>query len=264
MTVTVLYPEDRQIPDLVLEQEVFGPEVRIVRAAKLSFAELDPNDCAAADGLMIMRWAVTAADLDRFPRLRCVVRMGAIRDVADKDVAPPPWVECRVGNALDLPYRDAEFDAAYGVQVIEYMTDFGKALREIHRVLRPGGRFINLATNYNSIVWHSEHPERMRRVMNAFFAHAPYVDLPAILSPALRKAGLQPIHQRAVPIINMSYTENSFSTLVAKMIAPYVVGRGAVTSEEANDWLAEFAVLEAKGEYFYSATPILTEATKLS
>src|ERR1700746_3729885 len=34
MTVTVLYPEDRQIPDLALEQEVFGPEVRMVRAAK--------------------------------------------------------------------------------------------------------------------------------------------------------------------------------------------------------------------------------------
>jgi ubiquinone/menaquinone biosynthesis C-methylase UbiE len=63
-----------------------------------------------------------------------------------------PWVECQVANALDLPYGEAEFDAAYGVQVIEYMVDFGKALREIHRVLRPGGRFINLATNYHSIV----------------------------------------------------------------------------------------------------------------
>jgi ubiquinone/menaquinone biosynthesis C-methylase UbiE len=175
-----------------------------------------------------------------------------------------PWVECQVANALDLPYGDAEFDAAYGVQVIEYLTDFGKALREIHRVLRPGGRFINLATNYNSIVWHSEHPERMLRVMTTFFTHAPYVDLPTILSPALRKAGFQPIRQRAVPIINTSYTENSFSTLVAKMIAPYVVGRGDVTSEEVNEWLAEFTALEKKGEYFYSATPILTEAIKLS
>jgi hypothetical protein len=33
MTVTVLYPEDRQIPDLALEQEIFGPEVRLIRAA---------------------------------------------------------------------------------------------------------------------------------------------------------------------------------------------------------------------------------------
>jgi len=84
MTVTVLYPEHRQIPDLSLEQEIFGPQVRMIRAAKSSFAELDPSDCAAADGLMIMRWAVTAADLDRFPRLRCVVRMGVGYDKLDR------------------------------------------------------------------------------------------------------------------------------------------------------------------------------------
>ncbi len=34
MPVTVLYPEDRQIPDLDLEHEIFGPEVRIVRRTK--------------------------------------------------------------------------------------------------------------------------------------------------------------------------------------------------------------------------------------
>ena len=84
MTITVLYPEDRQIPDLALEQEIFGPEVRLIRAAKPSFAELDATDCAAADGLMIMRWAVTEADLDRFPQLRCVVRMGVGYDKLDR------------------------------------------------------------------------------------------------------------------------------------------------------------------------------------
>jgi C-terminal binding protein len=97
MTVTVLYPEDRQIPDLSLEQEIFGPQVRMIRAAKSSFAELDPSDCAAADGLMIMRWAVTAADLDRFPRLRCVVRMGVGYDKLDrKALAERSIVVCNV------------------------------------------------------------------------------------------------------------------------------------------------------------------------
>jgi len=110
MTVTVLYPEDRQVPDLALEQEVFGPEVRIVRAAKPRFAELDPNDCAATDGLMIMRWAVTAADLDRFPRLRCIVRMGVGYDkldrkaLAERDSCPEAderTVMSRLANALN-------------------------------------------------------------------------------------------------------------------------------------------------------------------
>ena len=31
MPVTVLYPEDRQIPDLDLEHEIFGAEVRLIR-----------------------------------------------------------------------------------------------------------------------------------------------------------------------------------------------------------------------------------------
>jgi lactate dehydrogenase-like 2-hydroxyacid dehydrogenase len=84
MTITVLYPEDRQIPDLSLEQGIFGPEVCLIRAAKPSFAELDPTDCAVVDGLMIMRWTVKAADLDRFPRLRCVVRMGVGYDKLDR------------------------------------------------------------------------------------------------------------------------------------------------------------------------------------
>jgi len=76
MPVTVLYPEERQIPDDSLEREIFGPEVRILRRTAKSLADLDPAECAVVDGLMIMRYAVTAEDLERFPRLRAIVRMG--------------------------------------------------------------------------------------------------------------------------------------------------------------------------------------------
>ena len=76
MPVTVLYPEERQIPDDSLEREIFGPEVRILRRTVKSLADLDPAECAEVDGLMIMRYAATAEDLERFPRLRAIVRMG--------------------------------------------------------------------------------------------------------------------------------------------------------------------------------------------
>ncbi len=76
MPVTVLYPEDRQIPDETLERDIFEPEVRILRRTKKALAELAPEDCAEVDGLMIMRHAVSAEDIDRFPRLRVIVRMG--------------------------------------------------------------------------------------------------------------------------------------------------------------------------------------------
>jgi C-terminal binding protein len=87
MPVTVLYPEDRQVPDLELEQEIFGQEVRLVRRTEHRLAELDPSDCAAVNGLMIMRHAVSAEDMARFPRLRAIVRMGVGYDKIDRAAA---------------------------------------------------------------------------------------------------------------------------------------------------------------------------------
>jgi phosphoglycerate dehydrogenase-like enzyme len=87
MPVTVMYPEDRQIPDLEVEREIFGPEVEIVRRTKTRLADLEPADCAQIDGLMIMRHAVSAEDLTRFPRLRAIVRMGVGYDKIDRAAA---------------------------------------------------------------------------------------------------------------------------------------------------------------------------------
>jgi C-terminal binding protein len=87
MPITVLYPEDRQIPDETIEREIFGPEVRILRRTERALAELAPEDCSEADGLMIMRHAVSAADIDRFPRLRAIVRMGVGYDKIDRPAA---------------------------------------------------------------------------------------------------------------------------------------------------------------------------------
>ncbi len=87
MPITVMYPEDRQIPDESVEREIFGPEVQIIRRTKTALAELDPADCAEVDGLMIMRHAVSAEDIARFPRLRAIVRMGVGYDKIDRPAA---------------------------------------------------------------------------------------------------------------------------------------------------------------------------------
>jgi phosphoglycerate dehydrogenase-like enzyme len=87
MSVTVMYPEDRQIPDESVEREIFGPEVQIIRRTKTALGDLDPADCAEVDGLMIMRHAVLAEDVARFPRLRAIVRMGVGYDKIDRPAA---------------------------------------------------------------------------------------------------------------------------------------------------------------------------------
>jgi ubiquinone/menaquinone biosynthesis C-methylase UbiE len=46
-----------------------------------------------------------------------------------------------------IPYPDHSFDAAICCGVIEYLPEDGELLREVRRVLRPGGRFLLCVTN---------------------------------------------------------------------------------------------------------------------
>ena len=76
MTTTVLYSEN-SYPDDSVERRIYGPDVRVIfPKASGSLADLSDTDCAAAEGLMILRHQVSAADLARFPRLRAICRMG--------------------------------------------------------------------------------------------------------------------------------------------------------------------------------------------
>lgn len=87
MPVTVLYAEPIY-PDDSVERRIYGPDVRVIfPPPTASMADLPDELCAQADGLMNMRYQVTAADFARFPKLRAVCRMGVGYDVIDRKAA---------------------------------------------------------------------------------------------------------------------------------------------------------------------------------
>ena len=47
-----------------------------------------------------------------------------------------------MGDAHHLPFRDSTFDRVFAFNVFEHLADPKAAAREIHRVLKPGGRVI--------------------------------------------------------------------------------------------------------------------------
>lgn len=57
------------------------------------------------------------------------------------------------GSAEELPYPDASFDCVTCLGSIERFLDREKALREIARVLRPGGRFCVLGRGAKTVSW---------------------------------------------------------------------------------------------------------------
>jgi ubiquinone/menaquinone biosynthesis C-methylase UbiE len=154
---------------------------------------------------------------------------------AQRRCADLAWVECRSADIVAPPYGDAEFDAVFAVQVLEYLADLDAGLSQIHRMLRPGGRLIIVATDWSSAVWHSENALRMQQVLAAWAPHTPCPNLPAILATRLRRAGMQRLRQTAIPILNTSYNPASFSYWVARAIRPFVVSRQAVTADEPRN-----------------------------
>ena len=72
------------------------------------------------------------------------VRLGRVR-AASRDIAGVTWMVADVQH-IGLP--DASVDTVISCETIEHLPDPGQALREFHRVLRPGGRLILTTPNY--------------------------------------------------------------------------------------------------------------------
>jgi Methylase involved in ubiquinone/menaquinone biosynthesis len=177
---------------------------------------------------------------------------------AGRDV--PAYVTFGPGDATDLPFADGTFDVVTSTQVYEYVADMPRALAEAHRVLRPGGRLLVLDTDWDSIVWASSDDDRMRRVLGAWDEHLADPHLPRRLAGLMADAGFEVTGCRAIPLLNTSYSENSFSAGLIGFITAFVPGRGGVTADESTAWADDLTGL-GRG-YFFSLNRYLFIASK--
>lgn len=68
---------------------------------------------------------------------------------------PSPYVD-DLGTLEELPYEDASVDVVLCTQVLEHVQDPRRAVREIHRVLAPGGTVF--ASTHGVFVYHPDPP----------------------------------------------------------------------------------------------------------
>jgi ubiquinone/menaquinone biosynthesis C-methylase UbiE len=84
-----------------------------------------------------------------------------------------------VGRIQRLEFRDAAFDAVLCIGVVEYLADDAEAIREIGRVLKPGGMAIISMPNRRSpfVRWHGGVYKRVVAAINRLRGRRPAEEL---------------------------------------------------------------------------------------
>ncbi len=172
-------------------------------------------------------------------------------------------VHFQQADAERLPYPDSFFDLAVSTQVYEFVPDVRKALSELHRVLRPGGRAGIIDTDWNTVLWHSADTARMVRIVKAWEEHLAHGALPRTLNILLREAGFSVRECRVISYLDTEYKPEGYSFNMAKAIAKFVRDRQGITRDETEAWSAELQELAKNGAYFFTLNRYLFVAEKV-
>lgn len=88
-------------------------------------------DLGCGDGQLTLRLAQNGAEVRGVDASADMVRAARGRGIA-----------AEVASAEQLPHADAEFDAVFSNAALHWVRGQDAMIREVHRVLRPGGRFV--------------------------------------------------------------------------------------------------------------------------
>ena len=88
-----------------------------------------------------------------------VVALEVSEDAAALTRSGAPGVDVRIGDVHALPFADDEFDVVHAHQVLQHVADPVRALREMARVVRPGGLVAARDSDYATFAWWPRLPE---------------------------------------------------------------------------------------------------------
>ena len=92
--------------------------------------------------------------------------MVSLASSVNKGLVQSGRAEFRVGDVSSLPYGDREFSAVVGIETFFFWQEPVGSLREIHRVLAPGGRLVlEIAHNKEDGLDHAEDARKMGFVL---------------------------------------------------------------------------------------------------
>ncbi len=144
------------------------PDLQALEARMLAELRLRPGARVLDVGC---GYGADAADISRRLEDGSVVGIDASRTMIDearrRTAGCGPELSFQVADAADLPFEDDTFDACRAEAVLEHLSDPERAVAEMVRVARAGGRVVAMDIDHGMTVL--DHPDRetTRLILNA-------------------------------------------------------------------------------------------------
>ncbi len=237
----------------------------VTRRRRASYDALDPRsgdvvlDLGCGNGLMTLELSrgvgpegrVVAvdpsADMLSSARERCAGR----NNIAFLDAQ---------AQSTGLP--DASVDKAVALQVFEYIDDLTDPLVELARVLKPGGRLVIGDFHWDTVVWHSETPQRMADMLKAWDRHLAVRNVPQILASHFQSAGFVPGRAIPVPFLDTSLRPDGLANMMMCLMESYALQNHLLDPKEIKAWREEQEDLAQRGQFFMHLLHVAWVATK--
>jgi ubiquinone/menaquinone biosynthesis C-methylase UbiE len=163
-------------------------------------------------------------------------------------------VEHRVSGIHTLPYADASFDAVRAERVFQHIEDPARALAEMIRVTRPGGRVMVIDPDHSQFAVAVESPTATR-VAEAVRGEL----LRAIVNPRVgtrlrglfRAAGLDGIDVVA-RVLDIAWADFATVFFLPMHLQSAIAG-GTISPQDAAQFEAEMSAQDAAGRFTASA-----------
>jgi ubiquinone/menaquinone biosynthesis C-methylase UbiE len=170
----------------------------------------------------------------------------AMIEYAAKRTSNQPWVEFRVADAGSIPYPDKFFDVARSERLFLYLPDRLAALKEMVRVVKPGGRVYLADTDIDSVATYSQNPGLARKMTSLVAASMPNPNSGRELPSLVRKAGLKNLE---IETFAMSTPYEFFLRAIPGSLIK-AAEAGVINQAELKEFLDEQAALHASGDFF--------------
>jgi ubiquinone/menaquinone biosynthesis C-methylase UbiE len=170
-------------------------------------------------------------------------------------------VAFHVGDALALPFENASFNAARSDRVFMFLEDPGRALAELVRVTKPGGRIVVTEGDIGSHVVDAFDVQTTRSVLAALADRSPNGWIGRRLRAMFVDAGLLNIDLQLVPILTTSFTEWNHRLGVERFLS-LAISAGRLQRKAALAWLDELRSREAQGRFTGTALLFIAAGTR--